>query len=70
MKKVIAMFAVLLATSGVVQAQNTNLLADHPDARNDRMPSSYSVENHNPRVIKKSHHHAKARHHRHHRKHH
>lgn len=70
MKKVIAIFAVMLATSGLAQAQNTSLLGDHPDARNDRMPSSHSVENPNPRAHKKPQHHVKAHHQRHHRKHH
>ena len=66
MKKFVAMFAVLLATSGFAQAQNTSLLRDHPDARNDR-PASSSVAEHSPRVHARAHHHGKARHH--HRKH-
>ena len=71
MKKFIAMFTVLLAASGFAQAQNTSLLRDHPDARNDRPASSYVAE-HNPRVHARAHHHGKSHHHgkaHHHRKH-
>ncbi len=67
MKKLIALFAILAASS-LAQAQNLGAPANHPEARNDRTPSSYSVNDNHHRVGKKVHHHGKKKHH--HRKHH
>lgn len=64
MKKIIAMFAVL-ATCAFANAQG---LASHPDARNDRMPST-QTERSAHHVGKRAHHH-RAKHHHHGRKHH
>ncbi len=72
MKKFIALFAILAASS-LAQAQNLGAPANHPEARNDRMPSSYSVDDKHHRVGKKVSHGKKAHHHgkkHHHRKHH
>lgn len=67
MKKFIAMFAILAASS-LAQAQNMGAPPNHPDARNDRMPSSSAVHERSHVVGKKAHHHGKKKHH--HRKHH
>ena len=62
MKKLIALFTILAASS-LVQAQNTGSPANHPEARNDRTPSSYAVHEENHRVGKKVHQHGKKVHH-------
>ena len=67
MKKFIALFA-LLAAGSLAQAQNSGAPANHPEARNDRMPSSYNVRDNHHRVGKKVHHHGKKHHHRKHRR--
>ena len=67
MKKLIVLFA-LLAAGSLAQAQNTGALANHPEARNDRMPSSHAVSDNRHRVGKKVHHHGKKHHHRKHRR--
>lgn len=67
MKKLIALFAILAASS-LAQAQNLGAPANHPEARNDRTPSSYAVKDNHHRVGKKVHHHGKKHHHRKHRR--
>jgi hypothetical protein len=69
MKKFIAVFAILAASS-LAQAQNMGALADHPEARNDRMPSSYVANDSHPKASKKAHYHGKKMHHRKHHHHH
>ena len=63
MKKIIALFAILAASS-LAQAQNLGAPANHPDARNDRTASSYATNDNHHRVGKKVRHHGKKRHHR------
>ena len=67
MKKFIALFA-LLAAGTVAQAQN---LADHPNARNDRMPSDVAAQQAGSHAYRRADHRGAKHHHRkHHRKHH
>lgn len=68
MKKFIAMFAVL-AASTLAHAQAP---ADHPDARNDRMPATATAERGHAHTYPRADHRGskKHHHHRHHRKHH
>lgn len=61
MKKFIALLAILAASS-LAQGQNTGALADHPEARNDRMSSDYSVHEKRHEVGKKVHHYGKTVH--------
>ena len=67
MKKFIAIFAVLAASSFA----NAQGISGHPDARNDRMPSAYAAEQRaTPAYRRADHRRMKMGHHRHHRKHH
>ena len=67
MKQLIALFAILAASS-LAQAQNMGAPTNHPEARNDRTPSSYAANDNHHQVGKKAHRHGKKKHH--HRKHH
>lgn len=64
MKKLIAVFAVLAASS-LAQAQN---LGNHPDARNDRVPTAQGAEQ-GSRAYRRAEH-RRMKHHRKHRRHH
>ena len=65
MKKFIALFA-LLAAGTLAQAQN---LADHPNARNDRMPSDAVAQHDGAHAYRRADHHRVRHYHRkHHRK--
>ena len=67
MKKFIALFA-LLAVGSLAQGQN---LADHPNARNDRMPSAMVAQQDGGHAYRRADHRRAKNHHRkHHRKHH